>query len=557
MTQCPQCGAPTKVGQSFCGTCGANLATADAERTVIRPSVPPAEPPIWVARDQPTAQLPVQPPYQPQPQYAAPSTPSHANIDLSWLLKGNWVGAALTAGVALGAALAVSLITAFTTAEDLDVASAFSMTGLLTEATFGVDFTQSSGRSSVYYGHIPTLATLLSLLAAALVFRRVTSRYPSWASALGDGARAALILAMGLTILAIVLKIAEPNLQGYESADDNDIEGFDSFSEFFAKAMSRSGLATGVDGKTTSSMAGAVFLGLILLFLTLFLASFLRRDWLDATSARAHEWLSAPLAGIGALIVGLTAAGLVYVVAIVVGQESARDFNEVVALVAILPSLGMRLLGLGSGAEFGIRVNGDDTDADEESLQRLAGFADDNGALFWLAPVIAIALALGAVYVVILKSSDRSQVQRNVLVYLGLTLVVLPVLIRFANFHLNGEEGDENYSIFGGVDGFQTTMLFLLVSLLSAGVMLLVTGNLDLATLKTKASSFAQSVQTNPGQPAQPGPPPQGPPPGWQQPPPPQQWGPPPQPPPGPPPGWQQPPGPPPQGPPPGPPPQQ
>jgi len=377
-------------------------------------------------------------------------------------------------------------------------------------------------------------------------------------------------LAAVLTILAIVLKIVEPDLHGYESGELEDLDGADSFSEYLARSMSRAGLATSVDGKATSSMAGAIFLGLVLLFLTLALASFLRRDWLDATSARVHEWLSAPLAGFGALVVGLTAAGLVYVVAILIGQESARDFNEVAALIAVLPSLGLRLLGLGSGAEFGIRINGDAT-GDEESSQRLAGFADDNGALFWLAPVIAIALALGAVYVVIRRSSDRSRVQRNVLVYLGLILVVLPILIRFANFHLHGEEENEDYSIFGGVDGFQTTLLFFLISLAAAVVMLLVTGNLDLATLKSKASAFAQSVQTNPGQPGQSSQP--LPPYGQPQPPygqqPPQQWsgpppgppagppqGPPPQ---GPPPGWQQPPGPPPQGPPPGwqPPPQQ
>ena len=108
-------------------------------------------------------------------------------------------------------------------------------------------------------------------------------------------------------------------------------------------------------------------------------------------------------------------------------------------------------------------------------------------------------------------------------------------------------------------------LLFVLLSAVVAAVLLVVSGNLDLEQVKSKAAAFARSVQTNPGQPGQQPPraaseaarrrtastrrgwqppsgprhPPQGPPPGWQPPQGPPPSGPPPS---GPPPGWPQPP---------------
>jgi hypothetical protein len=167
-------------------------------------------------------------------------------------------------------------------------------------------------------------------------------------------------------------------------------------------------------------------------------------------------------------------------------------------MIAVLPALGMRLLGLGSFAEFGAKFKSDRDDGD--FLQRVGDFADDNGGLFWLAPVVMLALAAFSVWYVIHRTTDRTRVQRNVAVYVGSILVVLPFLIRFANFHMSGESDGEDFSFFGGVDGFQTTMLFFLFSVLVAVVMLVVTGNLDLAELQSKASTFARSVQQHPGQ---------------------------------------------------------
>jgi hypothetical protein len=363
---------------------------------------------------------------------------------------------------------------------------------------------------------------------------------------MGDALRASLILSAMLTLLAVVVRIVEPDLSGYEGSSSNDTTTSD-----LASTMGNFGLGIN-DGPTVTSIAGAIFLGFLLLLVVLVFACLLRSDWLDSNLVKVYEWLAAPLAGLAVLVVSLFAAGLVYVIAIMIGEDSSRNLSQVVGLVAVLPSLGMRLLGLGAGAEFGIKFKTDD--GDEESMDRLPDFADDHGALFWIAPLITIAIALAGVYTVIRRSADRSKVQRNVLVYLGLLLISVPLLVRLANFHGDGEvtvgRNTSEFSLFGGIDGFQSTMSFFLISLLAAIVMLVVTGNnLDVAKLRSKAASFAQTVQANPGQPGQsgqpqlrhaqptqqqwggppPGPPPQGPPPGqappegWSPPPPPQQ----------------------------------
>lgn len=572
MSQCPQCGAPTNVGQAFCGTCGTNLASAEseAERTMIRPIVPvepvseppvepPAAPPV-----EPTAQFPVQqpgqlPPSGYTPQYAAPSTQPLANVDLGWLLKGNWIGAARTAGVAFAVALALGLVVAFAGADDLDVPSALWTSLILTANAFGantiIDFSEffQTDEAGLSIGQYPLLTTFVALGAAAYVFRQATASYARIKDVLLDAARSALILSFLLTLVAIVLRIATPDIQGYESLNSSENDVF--------------GLVL-LDGESRVSVAGAIFLPFLLLVVVLAAVNVNRAHLWTGKLSAVHAWLAAPLAGVVAALLALFGAGLLWTVAQVAGEEDARGLAEVVRLLAILPAAGLHFVGLGALSKIGETSSGDDARRDD--WDRLWDFADDHGALFWLAPLAAVAIAAFGVWTVIRRTSDRSLVLRNVGVYLGSLVVVIPFVVRLANAHLglsangDGENYDQDNTF--GLEGVQTLFLFLLLSALVAVVLLVVSDNLDLNQVKSRAAAFARSVQTNPAQPGQPpqswtgppagptgpppqGPPPQGPPPGWQPPagPPPQ--GPPPQgppppgpPPSGPPPGWQPPP---------------
>jgi hypothetical protein len=579
MSLCPQCGASTMVGQSFCGNCGASLAhvESEAERTAIRPVVPPVEPRTPAPED-PTVQLPVEtpaqswlpgfdrdpqpdpvPPTGPTPQYAAASTSPLANVDLGWLLKGNWLGAARTAGAAFGVALVLGLLVAFAGADDLDAASAF-WTGLMLSANaFGantiIDFSAlfDADEAALNIGQYPLLATFLALGVAAFLFRRMTAGYSRVKDVLLDAVRSALLLSLLVTFVAIVVRIATPEIDGYESMGSSEAD------EVFGLFL--------FDGESKVSIAGAIFLPFLLMLVVLAAANVHRTDLWSGQLSPVQSWLAAPLAGVLAVLVALLGAGLLWTVAQVAGEKDARGFSEVVDLLAVLPAAGLHFVGLGVMSRIGETSSGDDARRDD--WDRLADYADANGALFWLAPVAAVAVAGFGVWTVIRRSSDRSLVLRNLGVYLGMLVLVIPLLVRLANIHINlsaegdGDSYDQDNTL--GLDGFQTMALFLLLSALLAAVMMVVTGNLDVHQLKSKATAMARSVQTNPGQPRQqwggpppgppgpppsgpPGPPPPGPPPSG---PPPQ--GPPPQgpPPSGPPPGWQPPPGPPPPGPPP------
>jgi hypothetical protein len=543
MSQCPQCGAQTTDGQPFCGSCGATLAP---------PAQSPAdsgEPPTQIAsnrrRPDATEQFPATPAADPsaqqeaqqgqwqQPQggqdygqqqygqqYGAPQAPGQqygqqqygqpdyaqqggypqqgygqpyaqqtkSGPDLSKILSGNWAGAAMVAGAAYGTALLVGLIVAFAGAKKLDAVSAL-WAGLIQAGNaFGPDTIIypsddfGAGDYSANIGQFPLLATFLALGVAAYLFRRVTARYTSATPALFDAGRAAVILSLLVLLTAILITIVDPNLKGYDDGDGSGAPG----------ATSGLGLA---DDKQNLGIAGSIFLPALLLFVVLAIVIFMRRDWLGEKLARGYDWLAAPFAGIAAVVVSLFAAGLVYLIAILIGEKDTRGFAEVVRLLAILPALGVRLLGLGVFSKFGTTSDGDKelTGDEGDSWDRLGDFADDHGALFWISPLIAIVIAAFGVWTVVRRSADKSAVLRNVAVYSGLLLIVLPFLIRMSNIHygIDVEIDKESYdaSYFAGVDGFQTTLLFFLLTLVVGAVFLVLTGNLDLSKLTSKASS--------------------------------------------------------------------
>ncbi len=380
----------------------------------------------------------------------------------------------------------MSLVVAFAGAEKLSAGSAIWSALIQTTNAFGantlIDLSKAFGTDDATFdlGQYPLLATFLALGVGAYLFRRSSARTTAVVPALLDVVRAALILSALVTIVAIIVKIADPTIKGYI-----DLSGEDPTSDAYQLLL--------LDGPSTASIAGAIFLPFLLLGVVLAATCFVRRDWLNEKLVVVHQWASAPLAGLAALCVGLFGAGLVFFICQLIGEKDARGFAEVVRALAALPAMGMFMLGLGSLSKIG-EASSSSEDDDTSDFNRLWDFADENGAAFWVAPLVAIALAVLGVWMVVRRTPDKRHALRNVAVYLGSLVVVIPLLVRLSNAHLDSEvkfDGDSfDSSTTVGLAGFQTMLLFVLLSLVVAAVYLLVTGNLDLAGLKSKAAAF-------------------------------------------------------------------
>ena len=221
----------------------------------------------------------------------------------------------MVAGAAYGTALVVGLIVAFAGAKKHDAVSAL-WAGLIQAGNaFGPDTiiypSEDFGGSdySANIGQFPLLATLLALGVAAYLFRRVTARYTSATAALFDAGRAAVILSLLVLVTAILITIVDPSLKGYDDGDSGGAPG----------ATSGLGLA---DDKQNLGIAGSIFLPALILFVVLAIVIFMRRDWLGEKLAVGYDWLAAPFAGIAAVVVSLFAAGLVYLIAILIGERT-------------------------------------------------------------------------------------------------------------------------------------------------------------------------------------------------------------------------------------------
>lgn len=555
MSQCPQCGTATTEGQPFCGACGTPLTTQnpapepDEGKTQIREQRPAAQqpgqqPPAQQWGQQPPApqqpqgqQWGQQPPAPQQPQgqqwgqpqqpqggyashgqeyvapqgqqyaaqgqYAAPQGGgSGANFDFSKVLAGNWVGAAGVAGAALAVAFIGSALFAFTTMDKFDFIEALAMTLITTVSVFGansvVHTEEGSGdfsfETTQNLGQYPLLVTVLAFAAAVWMFRRMTVGHRTVVDGLLDAARSAVILTLGVTVLAIAMRIWSPEITGY--LDEND-SGLD---------VGPSGLGFLGGDSVYNHIGGAIFVTLLLTLVVLAITCFVRRDWLPEKAQLVNDWLRVPFIGIAAVAAVTAVAGLVYLIAIILGNDDARGFGEIMRLLAVTPALGLRLVSLGVFSNVGWAADADGED--EDHFDRLGGFADDNGVLFWIAPLVAVAVMAAGVYAIVMKSLDKTKILRHTLVYLGLLLLAMPFMVRFSNAHVGAEQevdGDSSdYTVWMGVDGFQTTMFFFLFSIVVAAVVLLVTGNLDMNAIKAKASSFqSQPGGQHGGQPGQ------------------------------------------------------
>jgi hypothetical protein len=453
------------------------------------------------------------------------STPV-VSLDLTRLLRGNWVGALATALVALGLALGVST--------GLVLASDPENTSLHDQVVFGVMGAAGAvSADAVTYGEAsddgeeitfeaagqvaPLLITLISMGAAALVFRRVTRRYPRPGAAVADAARASAIFALGLWVLALSLR---GGLGDLTDAMDVSRESVDEVT-------------------WGASAVGSLFLGFAVLFLVLLVTCFLRADWLSPRWRRGNAFLAAPIVGLALFAAVLPVAGSISYVTAAATTESdpiedleeddADDGDAFALLTGSVSNFGLAYLSLGAGGRVGNSYDMTDYDEGRDAewfrMDEAIDEMDDAWGLWFAIPTLLVLLVLVATVVARLARS-RGTPAGGLLIWAGAMFLWVPLLSRLASgtgsmsFSGDGEE----YTAEGYV-GIKPTdsLLIPLIALAIALLLGLLTGAFSLRALS--------ALQSSPGAP-HPGPtPPSGPPPlarsqvqatpppGWQPPP--------------------------------------
>lgn len=438
-----------------------------------------------------------------------------ANPVVAKLLVGNWRAAGIVAGAALGIAAVLSLLLSLMMKQDgMSVGQMLTLFGVLLAGTFGAGVSASGGDDEVSMsasgGMMPLTLSLLALGAAVYLFRKQTANYPKVLDALGDAARTALVIAVPLFIVSLIFR-----------------SDFGSLGEDLGAS----------EGSFGASRFGALFMTFIMVFCVLAVSCFLRRDWLPARAQKVHDLLAAPVWGFTALLVSLPVAGVIGGILLLLGGDQGIDPGDragdtnlmanVAMVFAGLANGGFALIGLGSLAPVGFHANFSfGMEGDAKSMERLWHWTDNDPGL-WLAPLVTVGVLAFATAVVVRRSPGSREILSNLLCWLGLLVIALPLLSRFASAHAKirasaeSDEGDFDGkgSAYGGVDGFQTLLMVLLITALISFGLALFHGALDWNQLTQQVKTFASSVQAHPGQPAQQPPPGQQ----WQQPPPPQQ----------------------------------
>ena len=495
MLTCAHCGSDNPGTSRFCGNCGRPTAVA-APPTTTPPGGPSPTAPIAAAPTAPPAAPPVLPPPPGAQRPAGPSAPTLPSVNWQKILVGNWLGAGLTAGTALVVAGALSTVLALLAKpDDFGVDNGLTLVAALLAATFGADLVlnldDGDQTAHVDLGMFPLTVTILALLAAVLVFRRVTARYPRALDAVADGARAALLLGLAVMVVALVFR------------GDNDKMGRGWGAELAAARL-------GFDAEWGASVAGAFFLSFLLLLTTLVAVVFAsRRDWWPAPVQRVHDWTAAPLYGVGTIFVMLPVAGIVGLLLMVFTgsvlddhDPTDDDLSAGIALIAgLIASGGFWLISLGAGSAFGTTWR-DPGSGSESDLHRLAHYADDTPGL-WAAPVVMLVVLFLAAFAVARRTASPQRILGNLGVFVALLLVALPLMSRLTSAHVGTSlEGDSNRGTYYlGQVGWQATLLLTLAAVLCAGVVALMSRAVSPATVRAQAAAVVGRLQSDPGRP--------------------------------------------------------
>jgi hypothetical protein len=492
MTSCPHCGAQLAQASPYCPHCGGALELTTAD-------VPPPDAaltmPISAARVQQASMPAPAPPPAPSLPPPAPDGPrglAPAGFDWVRLVRGNWLGAGLVAGLTVGTAgLLAVVMTALAKPTDFGLDNSLTLVASILNGSFGADLVaqfRSSGESihgSV--GAIPLTVTVLALLVGVITFRRVTAGYDNVVDAVLDAVRASLVLAVALMVIALAFR-----------ADSREFgRGWGTQLAHLFDTRIRYG----------PSIHASFLLGFVTLLVPLLGSVWVRRSLWPDRLAGAARILVAPVYGLATLLVLLPVAGLVGLALMLAtgdtlqnADPTSHDFLASASLFfGLLASGGFWLLSLGAGGSFG--EHGSTTgEPSTSSYDHLGHFAGQDPGL-WAAPVVMVAVFAAATWVVVRRAPSRESIQSNLLVWTLLVLVTTPLLVRLTSIHAAISARGERASGSIGVHGWQTTLLLTLVTCLCSVVAAWRCGVLDLSRLR----EAGRRLQTNPGQ--RPGPP--------------------------------------------------
>jgi hypothetical protein len=439
---------------------------------------------------------------------------------LTRVLVGNWAGAGLVAGATLlallGAATGVGLLLK---PEDLGWGDTLTGIVVLAGGAFGGDAFASAPLGSGELGLFPLGITLPVVAVAVSVFRRVTAGYTSSLAALLDGVRAAAMVAVPMAVLALVFR-SEVSRGGRAEED------------FAAEVYSEVFSAFGVylDLSAGLSAISALFMTLLVVSAVLGLSVLTRRDWLPSRLARLHDWVAAPIAGLVTMLLLLPVAGLTAIAAVALtGDGTSPDelsgadewMRAVGLLLAYLPNLGMAAMSLGAFGKVGYATDYDTNmrglageASNEELWVRLTKFTGDGDEPgLWVLTVVVPVILLVCAYVVTRRSGSLQRVFRNVMVWAGAMVLVVPALTRLANLHAGfrsdfdalggdlldtlevGRNDEIAVSMVVGVSVLSSTALLTLAALAAAAVMAALSGAISVTDIGSRFSAAARRLQ--------------------------------------------------------------
>lgn len=476
MSTCQHCGAQLEQSARFCADCG----------TAVTPPAPAPEPApatMPIAATRTDARVVTEP---------QPSTPRPGPaVDWTRLVRGNWVGAGLVAGLTLGTAGILALVmTALAKPTDFGLDNSLTLVAAILNGSFGGDLVAhlniSGDSTHASVGAVPLTVTVISLAVGVLVFRRVTATYHRVVDAVLDAARAALLLGLALMVVALVFR-----------ADSRE----------FGRGWGNQ-LAHLFDARIAfgPSVAGSLLVGFVFVFGTLVASLWARRSLWPARLERAADFLIPPVYGLATFVLLLPVAGLIGVVLMLAtghtvqdADTTSHDFWASASLIfGLLASGGFWLISLGAGGSLG--EHGSATGSlDVSSYDHLKTFADQDPGL-WAAPLVMLGVVALSTHVVVRTARSREALQASLLAWTVSVLLATPLLVHLTSIHGSVSASDGRAAGAIGVHGLPATLLLTLVTLVWSGLVAWRVGVLDTARLR----ELGRRIQTNPGQGAAP-----------------------------------------------------
>jgi hypothetical protein len=369
------------------------------------------------------------------PPAAPPAAPAGLPepVRQAWALltSGDVRGVLLTAATAFGVSGLLAIVTGIAGAHpEMTARNTVTLIGGLWAAIFGADFVAGGNllevSASAGLGTSPLGLTVVTALATWWTWSRVLSGHTTARTALTDAIRVAAVVAVGITLVAIVTR------SGVDVASYGDL------------ADEMGGLELSPDATVGASVLGALCSTFVVVAALLALVTLMRPALFTGRVRQASELLVAPLSGLATLALALPVVGLVVAAAVwLVGGGSGevsltlREWVEVVSMVvAFAGNIGLWGLSLGASGDLG--VHGEIPGVGSTSIYRGLGYftgdAVDEWGL-WVTVVLTPLTLLACAFVVVRRAGARESALPALGVWVGSLLVGLPVLGRFANVH--------------------------------------------------------------------------------------------------------------------------